>query len=459
MNPRSTLETLGAYWGAQQRWKNLSGTALEDFQHAKALGTIRWVNGHSGFYRDLWAGHDLTDWRSLPTVDKRTMMDNFSTFNTAGISKDAALEVALRAERERDFAPQIGGLTVGLSSGTSGHRGAFLVSALESAAWAGVILARALHRPLLDLLLHGERIAFFLRANSNLYERVSNGRVRFSYFDLMTPPLEAVNRLEVLQPTVLVAPPSLLLALLRFRPRIAPRQIIAVAETLEPQDRVRLEAGFGVTVGQIYQATEGLIAVSCRCGRLHLMEDIVAVQLEPARLEEPVPSASSLERPRFTPIITDLWRRTQPIIRYRLNDTVQLETVQLETVQLEGTPCQCGNSWRTLSAIEGRMDDTLEFLDADSQVRLVYPDTIRRAVLLASPNILEYAAQQITPNQLNVQLEVTAGFENATTTAVQRSLETELAHYGIRAARLTVSIGIPAQALSLKRRRVTRLIR
>ena len=459
MNPRLTLEALGAYWGAQRRWQQLSGAALEDFQHAKALETIRWVNGHSGFYRDLWAGHDLTDWRSLPTVDKRTMMENFSTFNTAGISKDAALEVALRAERERDFAPQIGGLTVGLSSGTSGHRGAFLVSALESAAWAGVILSRALHRPLLDSLLHGERIAFFLRANSNLYERVGNGRVRFSYFDLMTPPLEAVGRLEVLRPTVLVAPPSLLLALLRFRPRIAPRQIIAVAETLEPQDKATLEAGFGVTIGQIYQATEGLIAVSCRCGRLHLMEDIVAVQLEPARLEKPVPSASSLEPVRFTPIITDLWRRTQPIIRYRLNDTVQLETGQLETMQLEGRPCPCGNSWRTLSAIEGRMDDTLEFLDADSQVRLVYPDTIRRAVLLASPNILEYAAQQIKPNELNVQLEVTAGFEDASTTAVQRSLETELAHYGIRAARLTVSIGIPAQALSRKRRRVTRLIR
>lgn len=456
----NTLEILGAYWGARRRWQNLSATTLDDFQHVKALETIRWVNKHSKFYRDLWAAHDLTDWRSLPTVDKRAMMDNFSAFNTAGVTKDAALEVALRAERERDFTPQIDQLTVGLSSGTSGHRGAFLISKLESAAWAGVILARALHRPPLEVLLHGERIAFFLRANSNLYERVGNGRVRFSYFDLMTPPLEAVAKLERLQPTVLVAPPSLLLALLALKPRIAPRQIIAVAETLEPQDKARLEAGFAVTVGQIYQATEGLIAVSCRCGRLHLMEDIVAVQLDPLpleaahrqthSLERPAQESTSLEPPRFTPIITDLWRRTQPIIRYRLNDTVQL---------LEGTPCLCGNSWRRLAAVEGRMDDTLEFLDTSGEVRLVYPDTIRRAALLASPSILEYAAQQRAPNELSVQLEVTPSFEAAAMTSVQHNLETELARYGIRASRLSVTIGIPAQALNSKRRRVTRLIR
>lgn len=105
------------------------------------------------------------------------------------------------------------------------------------------------------------------------------------------------------------------------------------------------------------------------------------------------------------------------------------------------------------------MDDTLEFLDTSGEVRLVYPDTIRRAALLASPSILEYAAQQRAPNELSVQLEVTPSFEAAAITSVQYNLETELARYGIRASRLSVTIGIPAQALNSKRRRVTRLIR
>lgn len=445
MNPRLGLETLRQFIGAKRRWHELRGPELESFQHLRAIKLVRWVNARSGFYRSLWAGCDLEDWRALPTVDKASMMEHFSGFNTAGVTREAALELALRAEGERDFSPVLRGargeaLTVGLSSGTSGHRGVFLVSALETAAWAGVILARALHRPLLDALRHGERIAFFLRANSNLYEGVGQGRLRFCYFDLMTPLPQAVTRLEALNPSVLVAPPSMLLALSRLKPRIRPRQVIAVAEVLEPQDGAALEAAFGVVVSQIYQATEGLIAVSCPHAHLHLMEDLIAVQLEP------VPGDAS--RSRFTPVLTDLWRRTQPIIRYRLNDVLRLESDR----------CACGNPWRTIAAIEGRSDDALEFHSADGP-RLVFPDTIRRAVLLASDRVLEYAAVQSSPNELRISLEVARGHEIAALEAVRESLRRELSSYGIRDAILKVELGIAPDAANVKRRRVRRLQR
>ena len=439
MNPN--LETLRHYIGAKRRWRDLGGAKLEAFQDARAIELVRWVNDRSGFYRAHWAGHDLKNWRALPTVDKRLMMEHFTDFNTAGVTKEAALEVALRAERERDFRPELRGgsahaMTVGLSSGTSGHRGLFLVSPLETAAWAGAILARALHRPLLETALHGERIAFFLRANSNLYERVGRGRLRFRYFDLMTPIRQAVAELEALDPSVLVAPPSMLLALAKAR--IRPRQVIAVAEVLEPQDKTALEAAFGVAVHQIYQATEGLIAASCRAERLHLMEDLMVVQLEPA-----IGDASNS---RFSPVLTDLWRRTQPIVRYRLNDVLIVEP----------SPCACGNPWRTIASIEGRSDDTLEFRGADGP-RLVFPDTIRRAVLLASDRITEYAAEQSAPHELHVFLEVAPGSELAAIQAVQESLRRELARYGIRDAKLSVALGIAPQAANIKRRRVKRL--
>ncbi len=31
------------------------------------------------------------------------------------------------------------------------------------------------------------------------------------------------------------------------------------------------------------------------------------------------------EQTRFTPIVTDLWRRAQPVVRYRLNDVLQVK--------------------------------------------------------------------------------------------------------------------------------------
>jgi putative adenylate-forming enzyme len=252
----STFETLKGFVLARHRWARLEADSLTHFQDARAGALLPWVQRHSGFYREHWANHDFGRWRDLPTVDKSLMMANFADFNTAGLSSEAAFEVALRAERDRNFSPTIRGLTVGLSSGTSGHRGLFLVSRLEQAAWAGVILARTMPK----FRLSGERIAFFLRSNSNLYQQVGRGRwLRFRYFDLMSPLEVAVHDLNAFQPSILVAPPSMLELLAREftagRLRVRPESLISVAEVLEPQDRDRLEGVFQATVRQIYQAT------------------------------------------------------------------------------------------------------------------------------------------------------------------------------------------------------------
>jgi hypothetical protein len=71
-----------------------------------------------------------------PEMDKALLMSEFGACNSRGIELQPALEVALQAEQSRDFSPQLGELTVGLSSGTSGHRGVFLVNREERERWA-----------------------------------------------------------------------------------------------------------------------------------------------------------------------------------------------------------------------------------------------------------------------------------------------------------------------------------
>jgi putative adenylate-forming enzyme len=433
----STLETIRQFVMAKQRWSRLEAETLNTFQDARARSLIRWVHDNSSFYRRHWEGHNLEHWRELPTVDKSLMMANFSEFNTRGIARENAFEVALRAERDRNFSPTLEGCTVGLSSGTSGHRGLFLVSPLEQASWAGVVLARALPR----LRIAGERIAFFLRSNSNLYEQVGRGRwLQFRYFDLMSPIEDSVKASNAFQPSILVAPPSMLELLARERLggklKINPHSLISVAEVLEPQDRDRLETVFQAPVRQIYQATEGLLAVSCSHNSLHLQEDIVAVQPEPV----------SNSKTRFTPIITDLWRRTQPIIRYRLNDILTLEN----------KPCTCGSSWRVIQQIEGRSDDMLEFEQDSGGLRPFFPDTIRRAILLASSHILEYEAVQEQPGQLSVHLEIESGSEMTVRNSVTANLAQTLEQYGCHPAKLEVVFGLPERAANIKRRRIRR---
>src|SRR5262249_38661169 len=151
-------------------------------------------------YRERLEGYEPRDWSRLPPIGKAEMMANFDRFNTAGIRREEAMGTALRAETGRDFRPTLNGLTGGLSSGTSGHRGLFLVSPAEQAGWAGVLLARALPA----LHPRSYRIALFLRSNSNLYERLGSRWLQFRWFDLMTPLEKAIQELNSFRPDILV---------------------------------------------------------------------------------------------------------------------------------------------------------------------------------------------------------------------------------------------------------------
>jgi phenylacetate-CoA ligase len=432
------IHSLYHFLAARWRFNNLRGQTLRDFQAKRARQVVAYTAQHSSFYRLHWKGYDLTQWQSLPITDKALMMANFDSFNTMGISREQALQVALQAERDRNFAPTLKRLTVGLSSGTSGHRGIFLVSQAEQAAWAGVILARVLHGPLkqaLRQLLSGLRVAFFLRSNSNLYQ--STGRfIQFRYFDLMAPPDEIINGLNRFQPEILIAPPSLLGLLAKAistgQLTIKPKRVISVAEVLEPQDKEKLSSIFQVPIEEIYQCTEGLVAVTCSEGRLHLQEDLLGVQYE-------------VVGDHVQPILTDLWRRTQPIIRYRLNDLWQLDD----------RPCPCGCGFQVLKQVEGRSDDLCYF-----NSRVIFPDAIRKAILLASDEIEEYEAVQEHAGQLTVRLVVraTANFD-AVAESVKRSIADTLAGYSCQAETLTVEEGIPLRLPGAKRRRVRNLSR
>jgi phenylacetate-coenzyme A ligase PaaK-like adenylate-forming protein len=49
--------------------------------------------------------------------------------------------------------------------------------------------------------------------------------------------------------------------------------------SLEPETKALLAGAFQAPVVEIYQASEGQIASPCRCGKLHINEDLVYVEL------------------------------------------------------------------------------------------------------------------------------------------------------------------------------------
>ena len=368
MSPRESgilvWHLLRTRWGlrfaSRDRLLRWQATRLARFRHH--------VLANVPFYA-AQAGKDLS---ALPVMTKERLLENFQASNRAGIGLEQATRVAAEAERSRDFAPTIGDVTVGLSSGTHGPRGVFLVSARERAMWAGIMLGRALSTPhfrqLLNPLRPPLRIAFFLRANSNLYETLKSSRIAFRFFDLFAgvdPHLAALNASA---PDVLVAPARVLAYLAAQQAagvlQIAPTKVISVAEVLEPDDERLIARAFAQTVHQLYQCTEGFLGYTCEKGVLHLNEEFVHVE----------PDWLDAARTRFSPIVTDFSRSTQPIVRYRLDDVLRLRA----------TPCDCGRHSLALEAIDGRCDDILWFAGADDAAsRPVFPDIVRHALLVA----------------------------------------------------------------------------
>lgn len=365
-----------------------SRSALERWQERKIVRHIATVRARSSFYRELWEGWPDTEWRQFPIIEKAEMMTHFDRLNTVGVGKEEALEIALRAERTRDFRSAIGSVTIGLSSGTSGNRGLFIVSERERLAWAGAVVAKLLP----GALLRGERIAFFLRADSKLYQSVRQGRLQFAFFDLLSSYDNHIEQLNDLRPTVVVGPPSLLRMLAASRRAgelpILPRKIISVAEVLDPLDRAFIEAAFDQRLHQVYQCTEGFLASTCTYGTIHINEDIVHIE------KEYVDAAHG----KFVPIVTDFSRLAQPIIRYRLNDML----TEKKDV------CPCGSPFMAIESIDGRCDDLFYVPAAEDSGRTIplFPDFISRAIIGASDRIEEYEAVQLSPERMRVALRI-----------------------------------------------------
>ena len=335
----------------------------------------------SPFYN--WIAKEKKKFSDFPLMNKELFMGNFEAINTKNISKEEALKTALRAEKERDFSPQLKGVTIGLSTGTSGKRGIFMVSEKERAQWAAMVMTRVVK----PKLFKKQKVAFFLRANSNLYSSVESALFEFCYFDIFKPIEQLAKEVNLFQPDVLAAQPSVLVHLAEFHQQkkinILPEKIISFAEVLYPEDRKFIESVFNRKLGEVYQCTEGFLGATCEYGTMHLNEDVVIIEKK------------YLDEKRFHPVITDFTRSTQPVIRYELND------VLVESSQT----CPCGSCFTALERIEGRSNDVLLFKNKNGEQIKIYPDLMARLIARDTDEFRSYRVLQLSYNKIQIELK------------------------------------------------------
>ena len=411
--------------------------ALERWQKRRVNRYLRQSLGAVSFYRQ----RPRATLEELPIIDKQVSLANFQALNRHEVSLEAATALALRAEAGRDFRPMLpGGITVGLSSGTCGHRGVFLVSARERAAWAGTLLGRLLDarslRQLLNPFAPRLTVTLCLRANSNLYASVGNPRIRFQFCDLLEPLSRWLEQIARSKPDILIAPASVLQRLAAAQISghldIRPRQVISVAEVLEPDDALTITRAWNSTPAQIYQCTEGLLGQTCAAGSIHLNEEFV--HIEPQWLDA--------AHERFIPLITDFTRTTQTFARYRLDDILRVEP----------RPCACGKVTLRLASIEGRQDDTLWLPDARGlALRPVFPDVLRQMMVTAA-TVADYRIAQ-RGDEWTVQLSAPASTDDQVRRQVTEAIVGLCTRLGWRVPTLNFAAWQP-HAHGVKRRRI-----
>lgn len=402
---------------------------LERFQQRKWHRFRKKVLTQSPFYQEL--AQQEADLAEFPLMNKMAFMANFDQINTLCVQREKAMQVALQAEIERNFSPELKGATVGLSTGTSGTRGLFLVSAKERAQWTAMVLRRVV--PI--QFFKRQKVAFFLRANSNLYSSVQSASLEFHFFDIFQPIEKLLIALADFQPHILAAQPSILSAIAEAQRAgsisIQPHLLISFAEVLNDADKQFIQKTFAVPLREVYQCTEGFLAVTCAHGTMHLNEDIAIFEKK------------YLDESRFIPIITDFTRSSQPIVRYALND------VLVEKKE----PCPCGSCFTALERIEGREDDILVFPGTDGEIIKVFPDLICRVIARSTEGFRAYRLRQV--GALELQLELDSEDFQVVSATISAALHVFLQEKGISGLIITCRQGIERGA-GEKLRRVER---
>ena len=371
---------------------------------------------------------------SFPIVTKTEFMAEFNGINTVGLDREECMQAAVKAEKNKTFDSEIGGYTIGLSTGTSGNRGLFIVSEDERAQWA----ASVFYKVVKPRLFKKQNVAFCLRANSDLYESVQSSFFSFKFYDIAAPVEDIIRNMQERKPDILCAQPSLLLLLTAAKEsnqlNIFPNQIISYAEVLDDADRQKIESIFKLRITEIYQCTEGFLGHTCAHGTMHLNEDNIRFERQ------------MIDNQRFQPVITDFVRKSQPVVRYLLNDVLVLRAA----------PCPCGSAMTAVERIEGRTDDVLVGENEAGELVYIFPDLVRRRIVWAGDKLTNYAVEQRSFSELIIFIETAEIDYINICEKIQKTLIQLFEEKGIKDMQISCQKDLPPRDQAAKMRRVYR---
>jgi phenylacetate-coenzyme A ligase PaaK-like adenylate-forming protein len=358
----------------RERW---SRERLERFQDERLAELARYAAEHSAFWRERLPRGRL-ELSELPVLTKVDLMERFDELVTdARLRRDELLAHLAEVNEDTLYLDEYRVMT---SSGSSGRKAVFvydraawraiLTMFLRRGAWVG--LRPRLPRTRLALIGGGAPTHMSRRGAQSM----NVGMHRLLGLSVTQPLDELVAALNRFQPDFINVYPSTagLLAdeQIAGRLTVSPKGITTNSEPLTPALRERLERAFLVQPTDFYATTEGVWGHECEHGSMHLFDDMCIVENVDDDLE---PVAHGEVGSRL--LVTNLFNRTQPLIRFEVTDLVAYDT----------EPCPCGRSLMRVSSLDGRAEDVLT-------VGGVTVHPLQFGIVTADPDVREFQVVQ-----------------------------------------------------------------
>lgn len=389
----------------QRRW---TPGMIQRYRHRLLAQLIHESQQNVPFQRDRLQGidPDHVDLSRIPPTSKTEMMARFNeTIAGGGVSLKEVLELD-EDPHGLELAVLKGRYVASKTSGSSGAPSWIVHNTKDWAKTRGAAFSR-MARPWLTLSrlalsrFYPLRTATIAAAHAHsltwqatrAIQRSLGAYGEFRFYSILDPLDEVISELNEFQPEYIHSYPTFLETLARRKLRGAgcrfePALISVGSEKMTPIAARLIRQAFPRTaLVDHYGLTECLpLSTSCEHGTLHHNSDLAILETVDAD-EQPVPEGELSDHI----LVTNLVNRTQPLIRYRVNDSVRFLT----------DPCPCGSKFPAIE-VHSRKGDVIYLQDDDGNWTILSPPLVVD-IMLHAVGVAQYQVIHRRQNELLVR--------------------------------------------------------
>lgn len=381
-----------------KRQVKLSTKQMRALQEKKLRQMLHHVWNHSTYYRKTFEAAGITKEQlselpisCFPTINKKEFLEHFDELV---VPKDLTQEELREfdASKSTDRKPYKGKYHVVHSSGSTGKPGYFVY---DEDAWSSMLLGmlRAalwnMSMPqILSLLAKSPRIVYIAATDGRYGGAMAVGDgidgvgARQICLDIKTPLAEWIRQIKEFKPNLIIGYPSAIKILAELvekrRVEVNVLRVISCGEPLGASLRNYLEKCFGTKVVNFYGASESLT---------------MGVEMDPEEGMILFDDMNLIEVESGVMYLTCLYNFAQPLIRYRITDSLTLKAAE------ENSACP----YTRAVGLLGRNEDILWFEDFDGKRDFLHPLAIEGFCI---EGLLDYQFRQVGKDVFEMYAEV-----------------------------------------------------